>query len=721
MRRQSAYQERPGEKRGPRNNNNYNYNDRNRSFDGRSANNRDQGRGQRGGNNNQNNMNQFSDLNYEIVRQDTAQDLLSLLASKRGVLSSRAAGGALSSVNFSTSLHRLAKHMSNYNTRELPGNGRGQVLSDPRFALFMCGIAEALVDGPNDNQKAMLRGGKLWFGARELSNVVWALAKLGMVPPDSVMPVNIEDAEERLNAKASEVRSIIVGIAQRKAAGGGDSSSSSSSWIPALSELCGILMDAVSSKALELDAKEFKQQELSNIIWALTAAERPSEDVVTFVVNSLLLSARNPENKHAKIVPQEWSIPLWCLAKTGFTSGHDEEILPFVNNMMDNEPGFLERFKPQELSNSVWAAAKILSQREEEAKGAASDAALGICRHAARELIRRGSDSYKSQELSNTAWAMATLGFGEKSDVSNAHSQFRHQYICLPSDDSEGDRALMQESISIVLQKMKENLRPFSMQELNNMCWAQARLNQRDDELLEMIGEQLANPRRKATPQDLSTSLWSMATMGYADKDVYRSVVARLADIGAEKFKPQELSNTIWALTTADVIPKHPHFFDDRLLPDNLRPSMEEAMSDPITACFALGASELIRRPDDFKPQEIKDILWSFAKVGVRHPVLFKTIAEHLVGNGDDPNIGGRGMTSFNTQGTANIAYAFAKHSQLGSEVLDLYGKQCRLPAAGGRLGCYMVAFLDVGEGLLRKLFAEIVRVDLELHGTSSF
>jgi hypothetical protein len=143
-------------------------------------------------------------------------------------------------------------------------------------------------------------------------------------------------------------------------------------------------------------------------------------------------------------------------------------------------------------------------------------------------------------------------------------------------------------------------------------------------------------------------------------------------------------------------------------------------MSDPVTACFALGASELIRRPSEFKPQEIKDVLWSFARVGMRHPALFQTVAEHLVGRGDDPIVGGRGLSTFNSQGTSNLAYAFAKHSQIGSEVLDQYGKQCRLPAAGGRLGCYTVSFLDVGEGLLRKLFAEIVRVDLELHGMSS-
>jgi hypothetical protein len=684
-------------------------------------------------------MNEFGLFNNEIVKAETAFDVLSLLASRKGALSWKAGGGAVSTVNFCTALHRIARHVNNFATKDDPRNNRGRVLSDPRFALFICGVAETLLDGTDEKLKLPTTAttttttytgtDKKCFGPRELSNVIWAIAKLNIAPPNSVMAVTLDDAEIRLRMKTEQLRSSILDIAKQRtaaavaAAPGENSISSSSSWIPILSEVCGIIVDTVSAKTLLFDYKDFQQQEFSNLIWALTTADRPTEPVFSFIVSGIISSASNPRKTDGTIMPQEWSIPLWCMAKTGYAACLDEQIVPFVNNLLDNEPGFLQRFKPQELSNTVWAVAKILSQRPvAESQDPASYAALGICRHAAREAIRRGG-GYKSQELSNTAWAMATLGFGVSNDMSSGLSPLsRQQYIFLPTDDPDGDRSLVEEMMSIFLRQMKDNLRTFSMQELNNMCWSMARLNQRDDALLDMIGVQLANPRRQASPQDMSTSLWSMATMGFDNKAVYRAVVSRLAEVGVERFKPQEISNTLWALASAEVVPEYIHAFDDRLLPDNLRPTMDEMMRDPVTACFALGASELIRRPSEFKPQEIKDVLWSFARVGVRHPVLFQTVAEHLVGKGDDPNLGGRGgLGMFNNQGVSNLAYAYAKHSQIGSEVLEQFGKRCRIPAGGGRLGCYTVSFLDIGEGLLRKLFTEIARVDLEVHGTVLF
>ena len=64
--------------------------------------------------------------------------------------------------------------------------------------------------------------------------------------------------------------------------------------------------------------------------------------------------------------------------------------------------------------------------------------------------------------------------------------------------------------------------------------------------------------------------------------------------------------------------------FDINLVPQ--RPPVR----DPATALFAMAAQELMHRPDQFKSQEIKDVLWSFSKVGIRHPALFKSVAMYL-------------------------------------------------------------------------------------------
>jgi len=703
-------------------------------------------------NNNNNNNNsyrrgravntEFGQLNQKITQKENAQDVLGLLAGTKGALSSVAGGGKMSTVNFSTSIHRIARHLTLYTSKNKPGNERAQILSDPRFALLICSMSEALLDGaesiesqykPSNSKNNQSPSGRVLFGARELSNVVWAIAKINIAPPSSVVPVDIDNAEELLRDKSKTVRSLIFEIAKQRASSGSSSSSSSaSSWIPALSELCGVLVDAVSAKALGLDPKRFQQQELSNLMWSLATTQRPSETVFEYVVSSIIASAEqrkrnqlcnenNPNNKSTKSnsgeMPQEWSIPLWVLAKSGTDLGHEEELLPLVNDMMDNEPGFLERFKPQELSNSVWAAATIISKRPQAAKGAASDAALGILRHTSRELIRRKGEGFKTQELANSAWAMATLGFGIKQGTASAAPKgchLTHTYTYLVSDDPEGDRRLMEEAINITLEKTKENLRRFTSQELNNLCWVMARLDEKDEELLKMIGRELANPRKSVNSQDLSTSLWSMATMEFYDEELYRSVVARFHSIGANGFNPQEFSNTVWALATAGVVPKYPSVFDEKLLPPDLRPTMEEAMRDPVTSIFAAAASELIRRPQNFKTQEIKDVLWSFTRVGMRHPELFRSVAEYLVGNDDTVEITGRGLDEFNSQGLANLAYSFARHTQLGGETMNKYERRCRIPFTGGKLAYYTISYLDIGEGLLRKLFAAIAKADME-------
>jgi hypothetical protein len=62
-------------------------------------------------------------------------------------------------------------------------------------------------------------------------------------------------------------------------------------------------------------------------------------------------------------------------------------------------------------------------------------------------------------------------------------------------------------------------------------------------------------------------------------------------------------------------VPQYPHAFDSTTVKSSQRVSLREISSDPITACFAAATTELIRRPHEFKEQEIKDVLWSLSKV----------------------------------------------------------------------------------------------------------
>ena len=109
--------------------------------------------------------------------------------------------------------------------------------------------------------------------------------------------------------------------------------------------------------------------------------------------------------------------------------------------------------------------------------------------------------------------------------------------------------------------------------------------------------------------------MWSFATVEYFDEAVFKAAASELTLNKSHSFKPQELSNTVWALATAGAVPQYPRAFDTTTVKSSQRVSLRELTSDPITACFAAATKELIRRPQEFKEQEIKDVLWSLSKV----------------------------------------------------------------------------------------------------------
>ena len=115
--------------------------------------------------------------------------------------------------------------------------------------------------------------------------------------------------------------------------------------------------------------------------------------------------------------------------------------------------------------------------------------------------------------------------------------------------------------------------------------------------------------------KDIGTTLWSFATLEYFDEEIYRAIVSRITVNDAYTFQPQELSNSVWALATAGVEAMYPDAFDTTMVPRNLRPS--DWRDDPVTICFEATASEVMRRPHQFKSQEIKDVCWSFSKVSI--------------------------------------------------------------------------------------------------------
>jgi len=86
--------------------------------------------------------------------------------------------------------------------------------------------------------------------------------------------------------------------------------------------------------------------------------------------------------------------------------------------------------------------------------------------------------------------------------------------------------------------------------------------------------------------------------------------------------------------------------------------------------------------------------------------------------NGAGNEITGVGLDHFSKQGMGNLAWAYARQAQLGDEIMKKYTHKARTHWSSGRLSFYTSAFLDVGEGLLQKLFYAIAETSLKKFGT---
>ena len=73
-----------------------------------------------------------------------------------------------------TSLHRIAKTAQIGDRKK----ARRETIADPRFAILLCAASEALIGRE-----------EWWFQSRELSNIAWAIAKLGIAADSAELDV----------------------------------------------------------------------------------------------------------------------------------------------------------------------------------------------------------------------------------------------------------------------------------------------------------------------------------------------------------------------------------------------------------------------------------------------------------------------------------------------------------------------------------------------------
>lgn len=202
------------------------------------------------------NMAQAIAFNKKLVTCESTDEILTLLASTPNALTKMAGGGALNNVNFSTALHRMARFCS-YNQQT-----RKKTLMDPRFALFLCSLTEAMAgmdptvslsDYQADTNKK--KKTSLVFSPREFSNIAWSIAKIRIAPPQSTLPIQLTDDSTELVETSLKCRSQVLQGARE----------GQKLWIPTLSLLSGKILDAVSYMSNKTTGP-FNSQEMANLL-----------------------------------------------------------------------------------------------------------------------------------------------------------------------------------------------------------------------------------------------------------------------------------------------------------------------------------------------------------------------------------------------------------------------------------------------------------------------
>lgn len=118
------------------------------------------------------------------------------------------------------------------------------------------------------------------------------------------------------------------------------------------------------------------------------------------------------------------------------------------------------------------------------------DGIVRILRWVAKVITERTKD-FKPQELSNSVWAFSTIGFGyDESCGTNAHNDYVH----VMSDAPLEDKTLVFTTLETIAENALPRLGKFKAQELNNLAWGFARLGhrtERSEQSFRGVGEEL--------------------------------------------------------------------------------------------------------------------------------------------------------------------------------------------------------------------------------------
>jgi len=223
-------------------------------------------------------------------------------------------------------------------------------------------------------------------------------------------------------------------------------------------------------------------------------------------------------------------------------------------------------------------------------------------------------------------------------------------------------------------------LRDCTDQNMAMSVWALARISFEADDLFIMVAHAVIRQQVMVKPQALTQIAWAFAHSARHQEDVIGPMFAQLAQVmvcSIAEATPNQLSTTCWAfaklsqrgpaadslfLATAGVMTR-----------TQVRGWPAQDMSQLVWSfatvgvraerCFRIVAAETLRslrsddyrpfewRSGDFRPQDLANLMWAFATAHIKDDELFSMCAQAAIRFG---------MDQFSTQGMSNMVWACA-------------------------------------------------------------
>ncbi|KAG2423578.1 hypothetical protein HXX76_015217 [Chlamydomonas incerta] len=408
-------------------------------------------------------------------------------------------------------------------------------------AFTLCGKLESA--GPGDAATAAARASVIAALAPALlplvprirkptqcSIVLWALAKVGRassgngdapVTAAQLLAVSLlqrlADTVVLAEAKPQELANALWALAKLRE----DQRQRGSGWDPTSSPHLATLAGAVASRLSAAAGHGFKVQELSNILWACAKLGYRDSEI-------LQLLAAAAVDASCKMNEQHLANSLWAL---GALSCSEPEYSPAVRALCGEALRRLRTemlagaFKPQELSNILIALAGLQLGGDQ----AALVAAVAV------ECARRDFAGFKPQDISNSAWALAKMGYGVCSTPLATKQQQSQQQWYAAAVAAAQRPGVMAGAIA---------------QEWANLLYALALVrHQPPPSLLDAAGAASAMHRGKS--QECANTLWALGVLQLRHGGVEAAVCGRLGELlqrKPESVAAQGVCNSLWAL-----------------------------------------------------------------------------------------------------------------------------------------------------------------------------